>query len=112
MLSAIANWESKNTGLNLEDLFVKEIFVDSGRMLKRLRPAPQGRAYRVRKRSNHVSLVVDSLSAPAPVTVTETAEKEVKPEAKKAKATEKKAAAKSPKKTEAKTKSEPKKTKK
>jgi large subunit ribosomal protein L22 len=63
LLSAISNWEAKNSEVKLEeaDLFVKEIFVDGGRILKRLRPAPQGRAHRVRKRSNHVTLVVDSL---------------------------------------------------
>jgi len=105
LLSAVANWQAKNEGQDLEDLFVKEIFVDAGRMLKRLRPAPQGRAYRVRKRSNHVTLVVDSLTAPAPVKVSETSAKEVKPEAKKAKASDKKStAAKSEKKTEAKSK--------
>lgn|SRR5690606_6654424 len=62
LLSAIANWQAKNEDARLEDadLFVKEIFVDSGRILKRLRPAPQGRAHRIRKRSNHVTLVVDS----------------------------------------------------
>lgn len=62
LLSAIANWQNKNEGARIEDshLFVKEIFVDNGRVLKRLRPAPQGRAYRVRKRSNHVTIVVDS----------------------------------------------------
>ncbi|MBG0781497.1 MAG: 50S ribosomal protein L22 [Bacteroidales bacterium] len=60
--SAIANWEAKNEGKRIEDsnLFVKEIFVDSGRMLKRVQPAPQGRAHRIRKRSNHVTLVIDS----------------------------------------------------
>lgn len=60
--SAIANWEVKNEGKRIEDsnLFVKEIYVDSGRMLKRIQPAPQGRAHRIRKRSNHVTLVVDS----------------------------------------------------
>lgn len=59
--SAIANWEAKNEGVRLEDtnLFVKEVFVDSGRMLKRIQPAPQGRAHRIRKRSNHVTLFVD-----------------------------------------------------
>jgi large subunit ribosomal protein L22 len=58
--SAVANWEVKNEGARLEDnaLYVKEISVDSGRMLKRIQPAPQGRAYRVRKRSNHVTLVL------------------------------------------------------
>lgn len=61
--SAIANWESKNEGTRLEDskLCVKEIFVDGGRMLKRVQPAPQGRAHRVRKRSNHVTIVVDKM---------------------------------------------------
>ena len=64
LLSAIANWQSKNEGVRIEDsqLYVKEIFVDSARVLKRLRPAPQGRAYRIRKRSNHVTIVVDSKS--------------------------------------------------
>lgn len=64
LLSAISNWQAKNEDERLEDadLYVKEIFVDGGRMLKRLRPAPQGRAHRIRKRSNHVTLVVDSLN--------------------------------------------------
>jgi large subunit ribosomal protein L22 len=58
--SAIANWEVKNEGERIEDnqLFVKEIMVDSGRMLKRIQPAPQGRAHRIRKRSNHVTLII------------------------------------------------------
>ncbi len=58
--SAIANWEVKNDGKRIEDseLYIKEISVDSGRMLKRIRPAPQGRAHRIRKRSNHVTLVL------------------------------------------------------
>lgn len=62
LLSAIANWQAKNEDASIEDsqLFVKEIYVDSARMLKRLRPAPQGRAHRIRKRSNHVTLVVGS----------------------------------------------------
>ncbi|MFR9495550.1 MAG: 50S ribosomal protein L22 [Rikenellaceae bacterium] len=61
--SAIANWEAKNSTERLEDttLCVKEIFVDGGRMLKRVQPAPQGRAHRIRKRSNHVTIVVDKL---------------------------------------------------
>ena len=61
LLSAIANWQAKNEGERLEEseLFVKEIMVDSGRILKRLRPAPQGRAHRIRKRSNHVTIYVD-----------------------------------------------------
>ena len=60
VLSAIANWEAKNEEASLEDadLFIKEIKVDSGAMLKRLRPAPQGRAHRIRKRSNHVTVVL------------------------------------------------------
>ncbi|WP_461532261.1 50S ribosomal protein L22 [Sinomicrobium sp.] len=60
LLSAIANWQVKNEDANIEeaDLFVKEIRVDGGSMLKRLRPAPQGRAHRIRKRSNHVTLVL------------------------------------------------------
>ena len=64
LLSAIANWESKNEGSNIENskLYVKEITVDSGRMLKRIQPAPQGRAHRIRKRSNHVTLVLDNLN--------------------------------------------------
>ncbi|TDI67985.1 MAG: 50S ribosomal protein L22 [Bacteroidetes bacterium] len=63
LLSAVANWQSKNEDVKLEeaDLYVKKILVDSARMLKRLRPAPQGRAHRIRKRSNHVTLVVDNL---------------------------------------------------
>ncbi len=63
LLSAIANWKEKNEGVRLEEanLYVKEIFVDSGRVLKRLRPAPQGRAHRIRKRSNHVTLLVDRM---------------------------------------------------
>ena len=63
LLSAISNWGIKNQDLKLEDadLFVKEIWVDGGRVLKRLRPAPQGRAHRIRKRSNHVTMVIDSL---------------------------------------------------
>jgi large subunit ribosomal protein L22 len=62
--SAIVNWESKNEGERAEEanLVVKEIKVDSGRMLKRIQPAPQGRAHRIRKRSNHVTIIVDSLN--------------------------------------------------
>ena len=57
LLSAIANWQIKYGDDNTE-LIIKEIFVDSGRMLKRMQPAPQGRAHRIRKRSNHVTLIV------------------------------------------------------
>ncbi|MFX0555321.1 50S ribosomal protein L22 [Maribacter sp. CXY002] len=62
LLSALANWQAKNEEASLEDadLVVAEIRVDSGAMLKRLRPAPQGRAHRIRKRSNHVTLVLGS----------------------------------------------------
>ena len=58
--SAIANWQVKNEGKRLEDadLYVKTIMVDGGRMLKRIRTAPQGRAARIRKRSNHVTLIL------------------------------------------------------
>ncbi|QZE13239.1 50S ribosomal protein L22 [Halosquirtibacter laminarini] len=58
LLSAIANWQAKNEGVRLEEsnLYVKEVFVDGGRSLKRIQPAPQGRAHRIRKRSNHVTI--------------------------------------------------------
>lgn len=61
--SAIANWEAKNPDQRLEDtpLCVKTVMVDGGRMLKRIQPAPQGRAHRIRKRSNHVTIVVDKM---------------------------------------------------
>lgn len=64
LLSAIANWQAKNADSNIEEaqLFVKEIRVDGGMMLKRLRPAPQGRAHRIRKRSNHVTIVLGSFN--------------------------------------------------
>jgi large subunit ribosomal protein L22 len=63
LLSAIANWQAKNEGVRIEDsnLYVRNVFVDGGRAMKRLQTAPQGRAYRVRKRSNHVTMVLDSL---------------------------------------------------
>jgi large subunit ribosomal protein L22 len=59
--SAIANWEQKNEGKSIEDekLIVKSIEVGGGSMLKRIQAAPQGRAHRIRKRSNHVTIVVD-----------------------------------------------------
>jgi large subunit ribosomal protein L22 len=62
LLSAIANWQAKNEGVRVEEsnLIVKTVHVDSGRVLKRLQTAPQGRAYRLKKRSNHVTLVIDS----------------------------------------------------
>lgn len=78
LLSAIANWQAKNPDEKLEDaeLYIKTIFVDGGRMLKRLRPAPQGRAHRIRKRSNHVTLIVDSLAEEVTADVVETNENE------------------------------------
>jgi large subunit ribosomal protein L22 len=62
ILSALANWQVKNEGVRIEDsqLYVSEIYVDGGRVLKRLQTAPQGRAYRIRKRSNHVTVVLDN----------------------------------------------------
>ncbi len=93
LLSAIANWQVKNEDVDLEEaeLFVKIITVDGGRVLKRLRPAPQGRAHRIRKRTNHVTIVVDSL-----VPVEEKAPK-AKKEDKKADKSETKAKAKTEK---------------
>ena len=66
LLSAIANWQTKNEGVRIEDsdLFIKEIVVDGGRMLKRIHTAPQGRAHRIRKRSNHVTLIIDDRNRP------------------------------------------------
>src|SRR5437773_9095413 len=76
--SAINNWEQKNEGKSAADanLIVKTIFVDGGRVLKRMRPAPQGRGYRVRKRSNHVTMIVDN----APVITKELVKKVIKDE--------------------------------
>ncbi len=64
LMSAISNWQAKNEGERIEDhdLFVKEVHVDSGRQLKRLRTAPQGRGARIRKRSNHITVVLDTKS--------------------------------------------------
>ena len=63
VISAIANWNDKNQGKSIEDedVIISQIYVDSARMLKRLRPAPQGRAHRIRKRSNHVTVILDSV---------------------------------------------------
>ena len=73
LLSAISNWQQANEDAKIEeaDLYIKTIAVDSGRTLKRLRPAPQGRAHRIRKRSNHVTLVIDSLNVEAAVANTD-----------------------------------------
>ena len=64
VLSAIANWQNKNEGARIEDsnLIIKEIFVDQARTLKRIQPAPQGRAYRIRKRSNHVTVILGEMN--------------------------------------------------
>ena len=74
LMSAIANWQKKNEEARIEksNLFVKEIYVNGGRMLKRLRPAPQGRGYRVRKRSNHVTIILDSMNASQQEVVSQT----------------------------------------
>ncbi len=63
LLSAVSNWQENNKNDKIEetDLFVKSIYVDSGKMIKRLRTAPQGRAHRIRKRSNHVTVILDDL---------------------------------------------------
>ncbi len=66
VLSAINNWKQKNEDGDESQLIIKTIMVDGGRTLKRMRPAPQGRGYRVRKRSNHVTVIVDS-KADSPV---------------------------------------------
>jgi large subunit ribosomal protein L22 len=62
LLSAVSNWQLKNEDKSIENtnIFVNEIKVDGGRMLKRLRPAPQGRAHRIRKRSNHVTVILEA----------------------------------------------------
>lgn len=62
LLSSLANWQQKNEGQKVEDsnLYISGIHVDGARVLKRLRPAPQGRAHRIRKRSNHVTIYLDS----------------------------------------------------
>ena len=62
ILSAVANWQAKNEGKRMEDsqLYVKQIMVDEGRTMKRMRTAPQGRGYRIRKRSNHITVILGS----------------------------------------------------
>ncbi len=66
LLSAVANWEAKNpdTTLDSVELVIKTIFVDGGKSLKRMRTAPQGRGYRIQKRSHHVTVVIDALVVP------------------------------------------------
>jgi len=69
VVSAISNWKQKNEGADEASLVVKTIFVDGARVIKRMRPAPQGRGYRVRKRSNHVTVIVDAVGTKAPVAI-------------------------------------------
>lgn len=83
LLSAINNWKQKNEGVEEDGLIVKTIMVDGARVIKRMRPAPQGRGYRVRKRSNHVTLVVDDAKPTAKLvrhSATETVNEQVTPE--------------------------------
>jgi large subunit ribosomal protein L22 len=95
VLSAISNWKAKNEGADESELIVKTIFVDAARVIKRMRPAPQGRGYRVRKRSNHVTVFVDTAAEPvvktAKVEVATEAKAEAKKSAVKKTATKKKA---------------------
>jgi large subunit ribosomal protein L22 len=76
LLSAIANWQAKNDGERIEEanLFVQSIYVDGGRMLKRVQPAPQGRAHRIRKRSNHVTMIIEAWEEIAEVEETQSGE--------------------------------------
>ncbi len=109
--SAINNWEQKNTDEKVEDagLVVKTIMVDCGRVIKRMRPAPQGRGYRVRKRSNHVTIIVDSANhRSAPSLKKVVAKQEVVPAIEDAEVVETTESA--PKKTTAKKEAAPKKT--
>jgi large subunit ribosomal protein L22 len=92
LLSAINNWKQKNEGADESGLIVKTIFVDGARVIKRMRPAPQGRGYRVRKRSNHVTIIVDSMGSKvttAPAVVEEAVVVEETPKPKKARTTKK-----------------------
>ncbi len=79
LLSAINNWQNKNESMRIEDqdLFVSEVYVDSGSVLKRLQTAPQGRGHRLLKRSNHVTLVLGNMAAPAAPEQAEVEEEEV-----------------------------------
>jgi len=82
LVSCISNWKQANEGLREEDsaLYVKEIFVDGGTTIKRFLPAPHGRAYKMRKRSNHVTLIVDSRTGAGVQTDAEIATEEETPE--------------------------------
>lgn len=99
VVSAISNWKQKNEGADETALVVKTIFVDGARVIKRMRPAPQGRGYRVRKRSNHVTVIVDAPGSSSKKAIVEEVVAEVveAAPAPKKKAVAKKAAA--PKKT-------------
>ena len=82
ILSAISNWKAKNEGADENTLIVKTIMVDGARVIKRMRPAPQGRGYRVRKRSNHVTVIVDTgVENSKKIQRVEKAEKALKPNA-------------------------------
>jgi large subunit ribosomal protein L22 len=76
LVSALSNWETKNEGVSMDEkeLIVQTISVDSGRMLKRVQPAPQGRAHRVRKRSNHVTIVIGESNTTENLSITEVKE--------------------------------------
>ncbi|MBR1793129.1 MAG: 50S ribosomal protein L22 [Bacteroidales bacterium] len=76
LLSAMANWQAKNEGARIEDnaLYVKQIMVDEGRTMKRMRTAPQGRGYRIRKRSNHITIILGNRNEEAPKAAAETEE--------------------------------------
>ena len=86
VLSAINNWKQKNESGDESELLVKTVFVDGARTLKRMRPAPQGRGYRVRKRSNHVTLIVDVKNKFNPDALVEEVKEEAAVETKQAKA--------------------------
>ena len=86
VLSAINNWKQKNESGDESELVVKTVFVDGARTLKRMRPAPQGRGYRVRKRSNHVTLIVDVKNKFNPDALVEEVKEEAAVETKQAKA--------------------------
>ncbi len=77
VVSAISNWKQKNDGADESTLIVKTIFVDGARVIKRMRPAPQGRGYRVRKRSNHVTVIVDAFGGQIPTAIAPAVEEAV-----------------------------------
>jgi len=89
VVSAISNWKQKNEGADESTLIVKTIFVDGARVIKRMRPAPQGRGYRVRKRSNHVTVIVDAFGGMIPAAIESAVEEAVVEAPKKAAAKKK-----------------------